>query len=495
MEKDKGNYRSIFKATAILGGVQLFNILIGVVRNKIVSLLLGPTGMGIIGLLQSSTQTVSGFTNCGVSSSSVKNVAQAYEDNDFSLLGKVIYSLKRLIACTGTLAILVMLILCKQLSQWSFGNNDFAVSFACLSISLLLTQATNAYQTIIKGCRRVNYYAKSNVFGNFCSLLIAVPLYYVWGKDAIVPVLILVSASTFIFAYLYERKVGIKEVHATKEELKTISVDILKMGIPLALSEVFPLVSSYLIRIFVSSHGGVADVGLYTAGFAILNGYVGMIFTAMSSDYIPRLSAIVVDNKECEATINSQILLSILILFPILAVLIPLSKFIVWVLYSDAFIAISGMICWGALGMIVKTYNWCYGCILIPKRDSSPYFIFSVISAFFFYGISILFYHIWGLTGLGGGFLASHACDFIISYIFISSKYRIRLYKSLLIKLFTFSMTLLIMIVLTTLFEPSIWVYLVELLIVFGVALYAFKKLNQIIDISEFFKNKFKRVK
>lgn len=493
MENNKGNYRSIFKATAILGGVQLFNIIIGVVRNKILSLLLGPAGIGIIGLLQSSTQTVSGFTNCGVSTSAVKNVAQAYESKDYSLLGKTIYSLKRLVACTGTLAILVMLILCKQLSQWSFGNSDFTVSFACLSISLLLTQATNAYQTIIKGCRRINYYAKANVWGNFCSLIIAVPLYYIWGKDAIVPVLILVSASTFIFAYFYERKVGIKEVPATKEEFKTISADILKMGIPLAVSEIFPIVSSYLIRLFISSRGGVIDVGLYTAGFAILNGYVGMIFTAMSSDYIPRLSAIVDDNKACETTINSQIILSILILFPFLSVLISLSKFVVWILYSDAFIAISGMICWGALGMIIKTYNWCYGCILIPKRDSRPYFIFSIISAFFFLGVSIFLYHILGITGLGVGFLASHTCDFIISYIYISRKYDIKLDKSLISKLFTFSMTLFVLIVLTTYIEPCIWIYIVELLIVIAVTMYAIKKLNQVINISEFIKSKFKR--
>lgn len=495
MTNANSNYRSIFKATAILGSVQLFNIIIGIVRNKIVSLLLGPAGMGIIGLLQSSTQTVSGFTNCGISSSAVKNVAQAYENKDYTLLGKVIYSLKRLVACTGTLAILVMLVLCKQLSQWSFGNDDFAFSFACLSISLLLTQATNAYQTIIKGCRRINYYAKANVWGNFCSLLIAVPLYYLWGKDAIVPVLILVSASTFFFAYFYKRKVGIKEVTATRDEFKAISTDILKMGIPLAVSEVFPIVASYAIRLFVSSEGGVADVGLYTAGFAILNGYVGMIFTAMSSDYIPRLSAIVDDNKACETTINSQILLSILILFPFLTILIPLSKFVVWILYSEAFIPIAGMICWGALGMIFKTYNWCYGCILIPKRDSRPYFVFSVISAFFFLGVSIFFYHLWGVTGLGAAFLASHNCDFIISYIYISRKYNIKLDKLLLVKMFTFSITLLIMIVLTTVIEPIIWIYVVETVIVVVVTIYALKKLNQIIDISEYLKNRIKRVK
>ena len=33
-------------------------------------------------------------------------------------------------------------------------------------------------------------------------------------------------------------------------------------------------------------------MGLYTAGFLILNSYVGIIFNAMGTDYFPRLAAI-----------------------------------------------------------------------------------------------------------------------------------------------------------------------------------------------------------
>lgn len=35
MSKNRGEYRGVFKATAILGSVQLFNILIAVVRNNV----------------------------------------------------------------------------------------------------------------------------------------------------------------------------------------------------------------------------------------------------------------------------------------------------------------------------------------------------------------------------------------------------------------------------------------------------------------------------
>ena len=493
MATEQKNYRSIFKATAILGSVQLFNIIVGIIRNKIVSMILGPSGMGIVGLLTSSTATVTGFTNCGVAASSVKNVAMAYEKEDFTLLGKVIYTLKRLVTFTGCLGALIVLVFSSKLSQWSFGNEDFTISFACLSISVLFTEMTNILNTIVKGCRRIKYYAKANVLGNLMSLFITIPLYYLWGKDAIVPVLILLSVSTFVFAYHYERKLGIKEVKATKEEQKAISIDVLKMGLPLAASEIFPIMASYLIRLNISSHGGVEDVGLYSAGFAILNGYVGMIFTAMSSDFIPRLSAISDDNKACEDTINSQVVLSILILFPILLALITFGKLVVWVLYSSEFFPMTGMIYWGSLGMLWKTLNWCYGCVFVPKRDTKPYFSLSVLSAVVYLGVSVLFYNIWGVTGLGAAFLFSHTFDFSIAYIFITRKYHIYLQRSIFAQMAVFTLCILALIYMNTFLQMNLLYYSLEGLILIAATFYSFKKLNSLIDLKGFLKTKFRK--
>ena len=44
------SYKNIFKTTFLLGFVQIFNILVKVITNKIVSVLLGAEGMGTIGI-------------------------------------------------------------------------------------------------------------------------------------------------------------------------------------------------------------------------------------------------------------------------------------------------------------------------------------------------------------------------------------------------------------------------------------------------------------
>jgi len=59
--KDENSYRSILKGTSVFGGVQVFQILINMVRGKFVALFLGPDGMGVSALLTSATSTVQQF--------------------------------------------------------------------------------------------------------------------------------------------------------------------------------------------------------------------------------------------------------------------------------------------------------------------------------------------------------------------------------------------------------------------------------------------------
>ena len=77
-EKDS-SYSHILKYTALFGGVQGLNILVGIVRNKLVAMILGPEGMGLVSLFNSTTKLVSDSTNFGISMSAVKNISLAYD--------------------------------------------------------------------------------------------------------------------------------------------------------------------------------------------------------------------------------------------------------------------------------------------------------------------------------------------------------------------------------------------------------------------------------
>ena len=63
MAQQPASYRHIFRSTSLFGGVQGLNVLIGIVRNKCVAVILGPSGMGLLSLYNATVKLMSDATH------------------------------------------------------------------------------------------------------------------------------------------------------------------------------------------------------------------------------------------------------------------------------------------------------------------------------------------------------------------------------------------------------------------------------------------------
>ena len=115
MSETKSSYGSIMKATSIFGGVQVFNILITLIRGKFVAILIGTAGMGLNGLLLSGLNLIRTITSLGVSESAVRDIAKAHNSNDDIKIRTTFRVFKRLIWFT---AIFAHCFLCFCHLQW-----------------------------------------------------------------------------------------------------------------------------------------------------------------------------------------------------------------------------------------------------------------------------------------------------------------------------------------------------------------------------------------
>ena len=50
MTETSASYRRILKSSSIIGGASFLNIAIGLVRTKVLAVLLGPSGVGLVSL-------------------------------------------------------------------------------------------------------------------------------------------------------------------------------------------------------------------------------------------------------------------------------------------------------------------------------------------------------------------------------------------------------------------------------------------------------------
>ena len=135
---NKSSYRSIFKATSLFGGVQVYQILIQIIKSKFVAVLLGPAGVGIMGLYQSGLQLIQQISSMGLASSAVRDVSEANGTNDIHRIAKTITVVRKLVWFTGLLGLVLVALFSPLLSKASFGNYDYTIPFIILSVTLLI---------------------------------------------------------------------------------------------------------------------------------------------------------------------------------------------------------------------------------------------------------------------------------------------------------------------------------------------------------------------
>ena len=491
-DNSQSSYRQIMKATSIFGGVQVFNIIITIVRSKFVAIWLGPAGMGIMGLLTSTLGLISSITNFGLGTTAVRDISEANTSGNRERIAKTLSVFRTLVWGTGLLGMIVVIVLSPLLSQLTFGNYDYTVAFVILSVTLLIQQQTSGQTALLQGMRQIKWMAKAGIYSSLAGLLTTLPLYYFYGEQGIVPALVLTAMIVYGVQYYFSHKIKIQTKLVPVKEAIERGKPMMRLGFMLSLSGLATILASYVLRIFISRIGGVMDVGLYNAGFAIIGTYVGMIFTAMGADYYPRLSGVNQEKEKYNELINHQSETALLILSPLICGFLIFINFGVVLLYSQKFLPIVELIHFSILGVYFQALSWSMGFLILAKGDSKSFFWNEFATSIYTLLFNCLGYYFDGLRGLGISFLISYSLHFVQIYFFIKIKYGFA-YNSTLPKILLLQIPLGLLCFAVYYFTDG-WVtyFLGSLLILFS-AMISLYRMNKTMNIIDLIKSKLKK--
>lgn len=446
MPEQKG-YKNIFRTTFLFGFVQIFNIIIKVVNNKIVAILLGVEGMGIIGLFNSAIGMLKTGAGLGISQSAVRSISESNGCGDSISFSRTISVTNVVILFTSLLGIIITIILSPFLSQWLFGNNTYTVCFIWISIVVGFNILTEGQLAILKGMRQLRSLAKASIIGAVVGLFTAIPLYFFFGNGGIVPSLIIAAFSALFFSNYFVRKIKYERTRLPLKEIYKEASPMLQMGITLMFTSFITSIASLIISSYISQSGGLSDIGYYNAGLIIMNGYFGVIITALSTDYYPRIAAVNKDNAKLQDELNNQTLVSIIISSPIIIVFFFLLPFFVTILYSKEFLPIIDFVKIGIWGTLITICSNQVDMILIAKFNVKIFTIISIIYRILQVFLSIFLYQHYGLIGLGFSLMILGIVHMIIMTITVNKLYKIRFSKLFLkIAAVVFILTILAML-------------------------------------------------
>jgi O-antigen/teichoic acid export membrane protein len=199
------------------------------------------------------------------------------------------------------------------------------------------------------------------------------------------------------------------------------------LGISLTVISLLAAAVAFVLNAFISKTGTLSDVGLYNAGLAIVDGYVGMVFTAMATDYFPRLSGIISDDSKWKQLVNEQAELVLIILSIVLVLLISTTPILIRILLSKEFLAAQDFIFWSVLAIPLKGLVWVTGFVVLAKGDNKLFLTIEIVANLILLGLNLFFYKFYGINGLGISMIASYVIFIIIMISVLQSKYNFRL--------------------------------------------------------------------
>ncbi|MCH5327306.1 MAG: O-antigen translocase, partial [Duncaniella sp.] len=428
----ENSYRNIIKRLSAFGGVQVFNILISLLRGKFVALFLGPDGMGISSLFASSTATIQQLSGLGLSQSRVKEVAAAKDSPD--RLNRLVKICLRLLLGVSALGALICALLAPLWSRLAFGNDSQSPNFILLSIFIALSTAGGGYLALLQGLGEIKRLSKSSLVGGTAGLLFGVPLYYFYGIDGIVPAMLILSLCTFAFYYISYRRAWASRPSAAlpTEPIDSVGTEktgkivqrLISLGLVLLIGSLAGTLTNYLIVLYVRIYGSVESVGLFQAANSITNQYIGLVFSALALDYFPRLSAVSSDPQQMREVVNRQTEVVMLVAAPIIALLILTAPIVIQVLLSSEFLCIIPLMRWLGFGMLMNAINFPLGYVFIARGERRIFLWLECLwGNLCWIACSIAGYYLFGLIGLGISLVARGVIDSAVYILICRRRY------------------------------------------------------------------------
>lgn len=419
----------ILRALGIFGGVQVVSILCSVVRTKMAAIWLGPIGVGIMAVYNSTLRLIAGTSQLNLEQSGVRDLSLALDDAERTAC--TAWAMRRIAVLLSIIAMVLTAACSPLLSRWAFGDTAHTADFIALTPWLFFAAVAGVEMAIMRAHDRLRALARTSIYTAVLSLAAALPLFYYLRLRAIVPVLLIYYAVNFVCALIFRQKPVAPAAHMTLRTALRIARPMLSLGAYMTFSMFVTLLATNVFIIYLNHTGGESVVGIYQAGYTLVETYVGLIFTAIAMEYYPRLSTVSTSAIRTEVVVSHEIKIALYVLMPVLVAFICSGQFIIKILYSSSFEAALPFVVFGAAGVIFRAASWCLAYVILARGDGRIYIVSETLSAIAYLALYMPLYHYYGYAGLGIGYVAWYAVYFAVTYAIYRRRYGLRLRRGI----------------------------------------------------------------
>ncbi len=409
MTEQLASYRRILKSSSIIGGASVINILIGLVRTKLIAVLLGPPGVGLVSLYTGLMSTATAVATMGIGTVGTRQIAEALSQDDAHALAVVRRAMfwgALLLASAGAL---VVWSLREVLAVKVLGGAEHSLIVGWLAVGVALSVAGASQGALIQGMRRIGDMARLSVYGSVLNTVLGVALLWLWGQAGLVAYVLVGPLVSFLLGHWYVLRLpkAASDPIAVQELAHQWQM-LLRLGIPFMGAGLVGALVQLWIRVEVGNTLGAESLGHFQAASTISMQYISFVLGAMGADYYPRLTSVIHDHKAATRLVNAQTEIALLLSAPVFIAMFGLTPWVVHLLYSSVFTPAVAVLRWQILADVLKVASWPLGFVILAAGDGKTFLWTETVGLLVLGGLVAGFAPVIGLKITGIAFLVSY---------------------------------------------------------------------------------------
>lgn len=419
MTDQASSYRRILKTSSIIGGASVINILIGLVRIKVLAVLLGPAGIGLVSLYTGLMSTVATVATMGVGTVGTRQIAEAAAKEDAHALAvarRAMFWGTLLLALAGALTVWALR---DTLAVQVLGGTEHAGVVGWLALGVALSVAGASQGALMQGMRRIGDMARLSIYGSVLGTVFGIGLIWQWGSAALWAFILIGPFLSFALGHIYvSRLPKVSTSSATMHEMAGQWKMLLRLGVPFMGAGLAGSLVQLWIRVSVNDELGLNAVGHFQAAYAIAGQYIGFVTSAMLADYYPRLTGVINDKLAATRLVNEQTEIALLLSAPVFIAMLGLAPWVVHLLYSAAFAPAGEVLRWQILGDVLRFASVPLGFVILAAGDGKTFFWTETVVLLLMGSMIAGFVNPLGLQITGIAFLAMYVVYLPMVYFF-----------------------------------------------------------------------------
>ncbi len=410
MTESASSYRRILKNSSIIGGSSVARVGIGLIRTKVLALILGPAGVGIASLYSGFLNTAGALATMGLGTVGTRQIAEAFSKEDAHAM-----AVARRAMLWGTLllaaaAMLAVWSLRSILARLVLGSSSYASAIGWLALGVGLLVAAAAQSALLQGMYRIGDLARVTVWAAVLNAALGIASLWKWGEHGLIGYALAGAFASPVVGYFYVSRLPKAEEHAVAwSEIAKEWSALLRLGVAYVGGGLSLTLTQLWIRVFLGKSLGQAALGQYQAAWTVSTYYITFILTAMATDYYPRLTAVIHDRDGACRLVNEQSEVALLLSTPVFVAMMAMAPLAMRLLYSAQFAPAVVVLRWQVLGDVLKVASWPLGFVMLAAGNGKAFFWSESVTNLLTAVLVVLLTPLVGLRITGIAYLATYS--------------------------------------------------------------------------------------